>query len=364
MRILSFFLAILLATLQRDINAEEKRILKIGVVAPLSGELALFGSKMMEGVELAKEKLKDEPVQFFIEDSGEVTKPTIVAATQKLISVHHIDLLIGLTFEDQLSKIYPILKRNNIPVFGAALCSEITLDFPNAACSYPSAREQLIPMFPDAKKRGIKTFSFIGEESAFAQGTLKEFSKLTKENDFKLSSVSTIPQNSLDFKSIISRALISKPDAMIVATTDPAKSLAMLRQIKEQGYKGIRYGFIDYDKKYYSEFGDSVKGVILPGWISSNFNPHFVAAYQKKWPAKTGDIDVYTVIPYDMIMYSVQSARALNKQNTPLAMAALIRYEYAEPAIPGFHYRADRSVSMPIVVKAITGDGSLSETLP
>ena len=358
-------LAVVFALITYPLQAEElKPKLRVGIIAPLSGELAVFGAKIMEGVELAKERLANLPVEFYVEDAGDVSRSTVVAAAQKLVSVNHIDIMVALVFEDHLSKIFPLLKRNNIPVIGAGLCSDITLSFSNAACSYPSARAQLIPMFPDAKKRNIKTFGFIGEESAFSQGALREFSRLTSEKEFVLTNSAMIAPNSLDFRSTITKLLASKPDAMVVCTTDPAKSLAILRQLKEQGFTGTRYGFIDYDKKYYADFGEAVKGVILPGWVSSHFGEDFIRRYTAKWPKKVNEIDVYSTLSYDMLSFSTQSALELRKQNLPLTIQDIIKYHYVEPAIPDFHYKSDRTVSMPMVVKAIAEGGDLTEVLP
>src|SRR3972149_11200504 len=76
-------------------NAPE--VIKIGVIQPLTGELANFGKTVVNGIQLAVDDYKDsvtEKIQLIIEDSkGEPNSS--VSAFNKLMSIDKVKFVIG-----------------------------------------------------------------------------------------------------------------------------------------------------------------------------------------------------------------------------------------------------------------------------
>jgi len=97
----------------------EKPTVKIGVILPLSGDLAVWGNSEKQGLLLAKDALSGDAknnYQLIFEDSANVNK-NIQHIAQKLISVDKIDAVITM-FDPAANIVGPMASANKILHFG------------------------------------------------------------------------------------------------------------------------------------------------------------------------------------------------------------------------------------------------------
>jgi ABC-type branched-subunit amino acid transport system substrate-binding protein len=91
--------------------------IKIGVLAPLSGEYAVTGENMEKGIELAKdmylEKHPNMKVQLYVEDDGFDVKKGI-SAYKKLTGIDNVDTIISLS-TPVIDAIYDDVVKSNNP---------------------------------------------------------------------------------------------------------------------------------------------------------------------------------------------------------------------------------------------------------
>ncbi len=92
--------------------------LNVGVIAPMTGEFAVFGENMTEGIKLAKEEYeKKNPgmkINLIIEDD-EGTPAKAVGAFRKLENIDHITAFISATLAGSNDSIYESVRTSGIP---------------------------------------------------------------------------------------------------------------------------------------------------------------------------------------------------------------------------------------------------------
>lgn len=322
-------------------NAEP---LRLGVLVPLSGEMSPFGEKALRGVELAKEELP--AVEFFVEDVGTGASHQVVTATSKLITQRKVDAVIGEFFLDQTLVAAPITERAKIPLFSQTLCSEEVAKLSLVTCGYPSTAEQLASLGSLFKKLGSRRIALLIENSSYGEDTLRIVRPIVEQLGVAVVADERTNAGERDFRTLITRMLKRKPDVVFAVTADPGQSFSFFQQLKQLGYDGARIGYLDIDPKYLAEFGASIEGVYLPGLLAPQFSETFTKRYRARFQQEP---EMYSALAYDLTRLVALGARA--GSSSPLQN--VLTYRTQDPAVPGYHLNADRTVSLPTFILQI-----------
>src|SRR3989344_1722245 len=111
---------IILVIVTACLQHKEEPKLKIGVLLPLSGDLAVTGEKIDKGMRIAE---APDSVELIFEDTGS-SAASAVSAAQKLIDIDHVDVIIGPYSPDETLAIIPLAEERGITVFSLSYCSD------------------------------------------------------------------------------------------------------------------------------------------------------------------------------------------------------------------------------------------------
>ena len=128
----------------------------------------------------------------------------------------------------------------------------------------------------------------------------------------------------------------------------------LFKRLNEQGYKGVRIGFLDVDASMLKGFGDTLKGVLLPGYVTSKYSKEFTNGYHASFGEKP---DMYAAISHDMILTLRESIS--KNPNKKKLIESLTSSRPSATALDGFHFLPDRTISLPLEVLEI-GNGELT----
>jgi branched-chain amino acid transport system substrate-binding protein len=95
-------------------SGERDERIKVGVIAPLSGDLAVYGHSLRNGITLAQEDFDLTQYKFIFEDS-EYNAMKSVSAYRKLVDVDDVDFIIGWGSVSG-SSITSLATKDNIPL--------------------------------------------------------------------------------------------------------------------------------------------------------------------------------------------------------------------------------------------------------
>ena len=116
----------------------ENKILKVGIMLPLSGKHYQIGNSLLNASQLALNKTQNKKIKFYVKDTGNENK--IIINFYELLN-EKVDIILGPLFSETINKIHPLIvgediqlitfsnnsnvARKNLYIFGLTLEDEI-----------------------------------------------------------------------------------------------------------------------------------------------------------------------------------------------------------------------------------------------
>ncbi len=327
---------------KKQINTlQNTQPVKIGVILPLTGSVAVSGEKLLQGVQLAQKELDGSKFTFVIEDDHSKTTDGITAA-KKLLEVDKVDVLVGLYIPDVVVAVSPLAKEKGVTIFSASYCSDAFKALDNVFCGYPTAVDQLRTVLPQIKKLNIKTVALVNTNDDFGINSRDGMVSLASEGGYSVVFNELVPFESKDLKTQAAKVISSKADAVFMASGDTAQAFTLMKLLGEQGYKGMRITFVDINKKALADFGTSVEGTYAPGMAPSEFSKDFTQKYNTAYGKNPEDYVV--ALGYDIAKSAVGIMQSSGFNKSDFVKKAP-NYKYANSAIKNFGYKSDRSIN-------------------
>ena len=214
-------------------QAEEKPVVKIGVIYPMSGEYAHFGEAMKSAIKIFEDddKAKDSAYQykFFIEDGAFNTARSAVVA-KKLIDIDHVDVLITLS-SDVGSVVSPIAQEHHVIHLSMATELNVAKGEYNFTISTPP-NKNTGKMIDELEKLHLNRVAFVIQNTAMMQSVAEYIRQAKQDNKINIISDNAINSGERDFRILIYKRLEDKPDAIIVQLQPPELQI-FVKQLRE-----------------------------------------------------------------------------------------------------------------------------------
>jgi branched-chain amino acid transport system substrate-binding protein len=289
--------------------------IKIGVILPLTGDIADIGQGQKNAIELAFEQLKDSNIQLIFEDDRLQINDDVTAA-QKLINVDKVDALIGPSWSGAALAVAPIAESN-----------KTLLISPSASTpSLTTAGDYVFRVFPsdDAPVKMVADFAFNNLEvkkaavlydlanDSFAQEKnyiKSEFEKLggkiVIEESFKT--------KDKDFKTQLLKIKNSEA-AIVFFSAWPAETGIFLKQAKELNLKQsfISLDTVVEDPSVITIAKEAAEGLIYQSPAKPENKEHmdYLANFKDKYKK---DPPAYTAEAYDCLILVVKAIKESNR---------------------------------------------------
>lgn len=308
------------------VKKDEKEI-RIGVIAPLTGDAAIYGTALKKGLDLAKDKINSEgglqgkSVSLRYEDSQADSK-TAVSAFNKLVNIDKVSLIIGDMFSTTTLSIAPLAQKNKILLLSPTASSEEvpkTGDFVFSIYPYDSYEGKFIAnsIFHNIHK---KTAAIICVQATAMIAAKNAFIKTFKELGGEVLIEDNYPPKTNDFRSILAKVKDVNPEVIYIPgyLEEIAK---ILIQAKEMDVKSQ---FITistaYDENLFSLAGNTAEGLILsaPFFDRTSNNPQvikFKESYKRKYNESP---NVWAAYGYDALNIISKAYSNSLTNNTPL----------------------------------------------
>jgi len=159
---------------------------KIGVILPLTGELALFGEKVRRGIELAASDGQGEFDLIFEDSASSPVKA--VTAFQKLTSIDSVKFIIGPAGPGETLAVAPLAVRKRVTLIAISLCDPRFRLYSVLFCTYPAIREQVSSLFAEfgIGRKLVSTMAVLVEESEIGDSYFDLLSTPAKESGIQL----------------------------------------------------------------------------------------------------------------------------------------------------------------------------------
>lgn len=294
--------------------------IKIGFIAPLTGDGAVYGEPGRNITALAVEEINKaggingRQIEMIYED-GKCNGKDAANAAQKLVNVDEVKIIIGGFCSSESLASLPIAEKNKVVLFSPGSSSpDLTGRSLYFFRDYPSdAAQGRILAEAVYNKKGWKNVVVMQEQTDYALGVYKTFSANFEKLGGSKVVKEEFPSNATDFRSMLVKLKALKPDALFIATQTPAVGERIMKQLKDLKWNPAL--LID----------DAIAGdpktienneAILEGALTAEFgvdlaNPkfkHAMQAYKDKYGAEP-PFQSYAQTEYDAV-YIIRDAIA------------------------------------------------------
>ena len=213
-----------------DLSSEP---LKVGVMVPLSGDAASYGTSVRQGAELAVQELGLENVELVFEDSKCEGKDA-AAAVSKLINIDGVDAIIGELCSGATLAAAPVAEgASKVMISPASMAPTVSDAGDYIFRTVPSDASQGLFGAQLAKDRGFERMAVLYTNDDYGVG----FDAVLKERAPALG-VSVVASEAVERKTVDLRTQLTKikganPDVVYIISISPDTAAAALKQIKE-----------------------------------------------------------------------------------------------------------------------------------
>jgi len=304
------FLVVGILALTTGCAKKETGVIKIGAIAPLTGNAAVYGTALKKGMDLAIGTINrgggvgGKKLIVIYEDSQADAK-LAVSGYNKLVNVDKVSMILGDMFSSTTLAIAPIAQKEKIVLLSPTASAE----------AVPNTGDYIFSIYPsdsyDGKFIANFTYGDLGYRSAaviYVQADAMlmvndAFTRTLRDLGGKVVSEEGYAPKTDDFRSILGKINFTEVDVIFIPGY-LEEIVKLLRQAKELG---ITKQFITistaFDSKLFELSGDAAEGLLMsaPFFESASKEPK-VDSFLKSFSTNFGEApDVWAAYGYDVV---------------------------------------------------------------
>ncbi|PIR52528.1 hypothetical protein COU76_05730 [Candidatus Peregrinibacteria bacterium CG10_big_fil_rev_8_21_14_0_10_49_10] len=261
---------------------------KIGLITPLTGEIAALGVDISHGAELklaemnAAGGIQGRLVQLVMED-GRCSGADAAAAIQKLINIDHVVAVHGAGCSSESLAAAPIAEAAGIVLMSPSSSNpDLTSAGDFFFRTYPSDDLKTTAMAQYFAQEGFKKVAILSEDTDFCQGV--RMGLLQKLDEGAVVFDEVVDPNTKDFRSLLTRLKKLDFDVLVANPQTPPTGAAMLQQMREAGFQQLVISHDVMDNtvvlELASEAAEGFQVINVPTVASeAPFGQKFIAVY-------------------------------------------------------------------------------------
>lgn len=279
-----------------------KETIRMGVIAPLTGDAAAYGQSEKNAVELAVEEINsnggiDGKLLEVIFEDGKCNGMDAVTAAQKLINVDRVKIILGGACSGETLAIAPLAEQNEVLVFSSFSSSPDLTDagdfiFRNAPSDEIGGRDAVRMIYDDGHKR----VAILSENTDYAQGVRRVAKEAFEEKGVEIVADELVEMESKDFRTQLVKIKASNPDAVFFNPQTGISGGLAVKQAKELEVNVPYYGTFVYSSGDALTNGgkalDGIKFTDAPGLSEKNEKAVlFLEEYLARYPKPASDYE-------------------------------------------------------------------------
>lgn len=321
--------------------------IKIGFIAPLSGDASSYGFGEKNAVEMALAEINQnggvigQPIEVIYED-GKCNGKDAVTAAQKLMEIDNVKIILGGGCSGETLAIAPVTEEKKVILFSAfssnpSISQAGDFVFRNMMSDKDIAEATGISAVND----GYKKIAILSENTDYAQGVRKNMIAKLKNLGAEIVADEIYATNAKDFRTQLTKIKAANPEAIIF---DPQASVAAglsVKQSKEMGLNLPYYGVIAFSSpEALSIGGEALNGLKFtdaPGLVKSNPKAQkFLENYLAQYPQPSSDYDIGA--RYDSVYLMAEAIKSCKKVDSECIKNYLYNLPEYKGVIGNYHF--------------------------
>ena len=331
--------------------------IKIGVLLPLTGNLATYGTSAKEGIDIAVSSINDTSkikIATYFEDTRGIPKDAVNAYLKLKSSIDNLVAILGPQTSSEVLSIAPICEKDKMVLLSHAASSpQITnagdYIFRNVPSDYYEAVVLADYIIDSTEYRDLAVL-YVNDD--YGNGVVSKFSdELIKKGGKIVTSIS-YNTNSTDFKTQLTKIKSYKPQAIYIIGF---KELGhIVKQTKELNINVQIYSnalFEDPDNLKIA--GSSANNVIFTTfYFDTESNEPRIKDFVKNYKAKYNKIpDGFAATAYDAVFLLYEAAK--NDTNSEQVKNELIKIKDFPGLLGKLTFDSNGDVTLPIQLKTV-----------
>ena len=270
--------------------AKREKVIKIGAILPLTGDIAEYGTRCKTGIDMAVEEInavggiKGRKIQMIYEDSKGLPKEG-VAGLQKLITVDKVPAVIGAVASSVTMAMVPSATNAKVVLFSPASSSPklsgiskfFFRDWPSDVLE-----ARVLAKFVWNKLK-VKRVAILYVNNDYGLGLMNEFKGKFTGLGGRIVQMETYPQGARQFRKQLIKIKNADPEAIYLAGYHREMALAT-KQIRELGMGMQILGDADYGVSELLEMaGKHAEGAI---YATPTYDPKRGTSAMKRFEVK------------------------------------------------------------------------------
>lgn len=283
--------------------------IKIGFIAPLSGDAAAIGESMQQSAKLwadetnASGGIDGRQVELIYED-GKCDGKAASLAAQKLVTVDKVQLIVGGACSGETVAAAPIAEEGKVLLISAASSAPaITEAGDYVFRTYPSDLGFSHQLSDLISRKGVKKVALISEQTDYAQGLRNAFLADMQSKGIQVVADEQYASDVADFKSIVGKVDAAAPEAIFVNPQAPANAVRIIKQLRDTGNTTQLYGVGIFTNEDFAKSGKFVDGMVILDIASASnkeFGEKVAAAFKAKFGADSA-FPIFSNMTYDTL---------------------------------------------------------------
>ena len=293
-------------------SKEDQGTIRIGVLTPLTGDVASWGDMQRKSTDLALEEINraggihGRKVEVIYEDCQATPKIGLNAFT-KLVDIDKVQIVVGSPASGVTLAIAPVANERKVVLLSSgSTATAVGEAGPYVFRIMPSDEVQAKMMAEWAVSMGLKRVGVIYVQNAWGQGLKDAFERGFKALGGTITTSEGTTQESTDYRGPLSKIAASGADAIYAPLYSRGGGL-MARQARELGLKQQILGADVYATPEYLEVGqNAVEGVLFTRFGSYD-GPEY-KEYAKTYKDKYGrEPEAYATYCYDAFKVALKA---------------------------------------------------------
>lgn len=317
-----------------------KESVKIGLIAPLTGDVKTFGESAKNGFNIALEeyaqkgKFRIEPI--IADDKNDPTEGSNSAL--KLITQDRVLGIVGPLTSKVAIPVSEIANSHRTPMItGTATNPKVTVQdgkrkpYVFRACFIDPFQGSIAATFALNELKAKTAAILYDTGNDYSKGLAEFFSERFKKGNGKIVAYESYQKDDVDFSALITKIAQKKPD--VIYLPDYYNKVALIaKQIREKGLKSTLIGGDGWDSPELLRIaGEAVYGAYFTNHYSPERKDPKTESFVKKYREKHNQIpDALAALNYDatwMLLLALDSAKKADREEVAKALSMTKKFE-------------------------------------
>ena len=306
-------------------KTEEQKVIKIGAILPLTGNLSFIGKLNKNGIDLAvkdineKSSEEEKQIQVIYEDSKSSSTDG-VSAMNKLINIHNINVIIVST-TNIAAACAPIAEKSEVIEIAMSPQPEIANLGSNIFRIFPSSGQEAEILAKHIANKGINNVAILYSQDDYGTACKISFENFFKQLGGKVIQEDSYIEGQQDVKSQILNIKQTSPEAIVMfgfGRTYPS----ILKNLKEQSIDIGIYGNLAFNNAPIKQIAPKERENIVFTVPSFNLNKlqnekvtEYIREYKENYKSEPDHSSAYF---YDTVILLFEAIKRANNKTASI----------------------------------------------